>query len=221
MESRELIRDMELFSQQLAASIRKHWLPFSLGFIGLIFLVAGLISFFGHNTSRENDISFESGTNFHVEGASDSAQQTIIVDVEGSVLHPGIKTIAVGARIENAIDAAGGFDESADRAWVAKNMNLAAKLTDGAKIYIPNVDESITQLRSSSFDGQASTGLDQGGLININSASTSELNSLSGVGPVTSQKIIDNRPYTNLDELVSKKVVGKSVFEKIKDKISI
>lgn len=212
---------MELFSQQLLASIRKHWLPFSLGLLGLIFIVGGLISFFGHNTSRENDIIFESGTNFHVEGASDSAKQTIIVDVEGSVLHPGIKTIALEARIEDAIDAAGGFDDSANRAWVAKNMNLAAKLTDGAKIYIPNNEESTTQLRSSSSDGQAGFVAEQGSLININSASASELNSLSGVGPVTSQKIIDNRPYTTIEELLSKKVVGKSVFEKIKDKISL
>lgn len=214
---------MELFSQQYLASLKKHWLPFSLGLVGSILFVWGLISFFGHNTSRENDISFESGTNFHVKGASDSAQQTIVVDVEGSVLHPGIKTIAVDARIEDAVGAAGGFDDSANRAWVAKNMNLAAKLTDGAKIYIPNTEESITQLRSSSFDGQAAVvgSVDQGGLININSASASELDSLSGVGPVTSQKIIDNRPYTTIDELLSKKIVGKSVFEKIKDKISM
>lgn len=201
-------------------AFKRHWLPFSLGFIGLILFVSGLISFLGHNASRENDISFESGTNFHVAGASDSAKQTIIVDVEGSVLHPGIKTVGFDARIQDAIEAAGGFSETANRAWVAKNMNLAARLTDGAKIYIPNVDESTTQLRSSSFDGQASTGL-QGGLININSASVSELNSLAGVGPVTSQKIIDNRPYISIDELLSKKVVGKSVFEKIKDRVSI
>lgn len=212
---------MELFFQQLLASIRKHWLPFSLGLLGLIFIVGGLISFFGHNASRENDITFDSGTNFHVEGASDSAKQTIIVDVEGSVLHPGIKTIALDARIEDAVDAAGGFDDTANRAWVAKNMNLAAKLTDGAKIYIPNNEESTTQLRSSSSDGQAGFVAEQGSLININSASASELNSLSGVGPVTSQKIIDNRPYTTIEELLSKKVVGKSVFEKIKDQISL
>ena len=67
----------------------------------------------------------------------------------------------------------------------------------------------------------SNTGVTASGLININSASESELDTLTGVGPVTIGKIIDNRPYNTLEELVSKKAVSKSVFEKIKDSISL
>ena len=59
------------------------------------------------------------------------------------------------------------------------------------------------------------------GLININSASQTELEALPGVGPVTAGKIIDGRPYQTLEELKSKKAVGNALFEKIKDKLTI
>ena len=58
-------------------------------------------------------------------------------------------------------------------------------------------------------------------MVNINTASETELDALPGVGPVTAQKIISNRPYQKIDDLVSKKAVGASVFSKIKDQISI
>ena len=65
------------------------------------------------------------------------------------------------------------------------------------------------------------SGISASGLIDINAASESELDTLSGIGPVTAGKIIDNRPYGSLEELVSKKAVSSSVFEKIKDHISV
>jgi competence protein ComEA len=60
-----------------------------------------------------------------------------------------------------------------------------------------------------------------GGLVDVNNASESELDSLPGVGPVTAAKIIENRPYQTIDELVVKKAVGDSLFGKIKDKITV
>jgi competence protein ComEA len=61
----------------------------------------------------------------------------------------------------------------------------------------------------------------QSGVININSATESELDKLSGVGPVTAQKIIDGRPYSNLSDLVAKKILTQKAFDKIKDQISV
>lgn len=59
------------------------------------------------------------------------------------------------------------------------------------------------------------------GLIGINSATEKELDTLSGIGPVTAQKIVGNRPYASINELLDKKIVGSKVFSQIKDKISI
>src|SRR3989344_3599763 len=113
---------------------------------------------------------------------------------------------------------AGGFSDKANTEWIAKNLNLAAKLTDAAKIYIPFAGEELAT--SGSMDSTSTTGTTGNtGLININSANQAQLESLPGVGPVTAAKIISGRPYGSVDELLGKKIVGASVFEKIKEKI--
>jgi competence protein ComEA len=93
-------------------------------------------------------------------------------------------------------------------------MNLASKLSEGQKIYIPKLGEAKDT--KTQVLGEA----DEVGLININTASEAQLDTLSGVGPVTAQKIIKARPYTNINQLIDKKVVSQSVFTKIKDSIT-
>ncbi len=134
----------------------------------------------------------------------------IAVDVSGGVINPGLYQFSEGSRVQDGLAAAGGLSESADREWVEKNLNLALKLKDSQKIYIPKQGE----------ESYADQGITQEGLININTASSGDLDVLPGIGPVTAQKVIDNRPYGSIDELLIKKAVSKATFEKIKDKIS-
>jgi competence protein ComEA len=94
--------------------------------------------------------------------------------------------------------------------YVAKNINLAIKLTDGAKIYVPNLEEAV--IRISVLDG-STQGVTADVLININTASESELDSLSRVGQVTTQKIITGRQYNSISELKDKKVVSTKVLD--------
>jgi competence protein ComEA len=129
---------------------------------------------------------------------------------------PGVYKLSQDARMQDAFISCGGLSSSADRNWVAKNINLAVKLTDGAKIYIPKLGEQ-TSSSSSYSSGVALTS----SLININSASEQELDSLSGVGPATATKIINSRPYGSINDLLDKKIVGSKVFQTIKDKISV
>lgn len=147
------------------------------------------------------------------ESASTSSK--IKADIEGAVARPGVYELASGSRVQDLLISAGGLAAGADREWLAKNLNQAAKLIDGGKIYIPTVNQNK----------KGDIGIGNQELVNkqisINSASLNELDTLPGVGPVTAQKIIDNRPYQTLEELVSKKAVGQSVFEKIKDKITL
>lgn len=145
-------------------------------------------------------------------GASVSSQMK--VDIEGAVASPGVYELSSGSRIQDLLIMAGGLAGEADREWVSKNLNLAAKLTDGGKVYIPKMGERKT--------GEAILGYeDIANKININNASLSDLDKLSGVGPVTAQKIIDGRPYQAIEDLTNRKIINKSTFEKIKDKISI
>jgi len=147
----------------------------------------------------------------------------IFVDVQGAVISPGVYELKDNVRVKDALIAAGGLSQEANRSWVAKNLNLAAKISDGAKIFIPQKDElvpSSSALGVSASDSNSYAIQTSQGKININTASLSQLDTLSGIGPVTAQKIIDNRPYNSIDDLVAKKAVWKSTFEKIKDKIT-
>jgi len=205
--------------------IKQNWLPLALGLFGLILFTYGLIALLS-SASNKSDLTFEPA-----KSASDSAQaqtntQNIVVDVEGAVVKPGIYSLNQGARVQEALVLALGLSEKADRNWVEKNLNLAAKLSDGAKIYIPRLGEANPPAGGSTTNvvQGVSSGIDSVGssaLINVNNASLAELDILPGVGPATAQKIINNRPYTTVDELLSKKSVNSKVFSQIKDKVTV
>lgn len=192
--------------------IKKSWLPLSLGILGMIFFAYGLIGLFSANKVSSEDIVFDSAEQNPAEA------KTILVDVEGAVVKPGIYKIPQESRIQDALVVAGGLAAAADRMYLAKNFNLATKLTDGAKIYVPSIEEAVNgvQVLNSSSEGVA-----VGTLININTSSQSQLEVLSGIGPVTAQKIISGRPYGSTNELLDKKIVGAKVFDQIKDKITV
>jgi competence protein ComEA len=79
------------------------------------------------------------------------------------------------------------------------------------KLYIPTIEESQTSHNLDTVVATPGASSQNGAVVSVNSASLSELDLLPGVGPVTAQKIIDNRPYTSLEELVSKKAIGPSL----------
>lgn len=148
---------------------------------------------------------------------SEKLVKMIKVDVSGAVERPGIYELPYDSRTEDVLIAAGGLGAKADRIYVSKNINLAQRVTDGMKVYIPVLGEVV-----SSAVGQVMGVSDGAGeMININSASTDELDKLPGVGAVTAGKIIDGRPYRKIEDLLERKVVGKSVFEKIKGRITL
>ena len=139
----------------------------------------------------------------------------IVVDVAGAIEKPGVYELPSNSRIGDALVVAGGLSASADRAWVAANLNLAEKLEDGEKVYIPSNSQisnvQITNRESSQINNK----------ININLASVSELDRLEGIGPSRAQTIVDNRPYSKTEELVSKARIPQSVYDKISSSISV
>ena len=148
-----------------------------------------------------------------IEAEPKTETTAILVDVGGAVIKPGIYQFTPDARVNDALIAAGGLAAEADRDWVSQNLNLAAKLTDGAKVYLPFIEETNTNKDSPS--------LRKGESLNINTASLAELDTLWGIGPVTGQKIIDNRPYAKIEDLLEKKIVKTNVYDAIKDKITV
>lgn len=150
-----------------------------------------------------------------IQKAGEEIQTNIYVDVGGAVEKPGVYQLQSSSRVNEALVIAGGLGEEADREWVERNLNLAAKVTDGQKIYIPSQRETE---KVAPLQGKGTTLRDK---ININTASIAELDTLWGVGPATAEKIISGRPYSNIEDLLTKKIIKSNVYETIKDKISL
>lgn len=193
--------------------IKKNWLPIALGILGLIFFAYGLISLF-LSSSNKNTVVFQNANSATVSPNENPLNSKIKVDIEGAVANPGVYELKNESIIQDALVAAGGFTADADREKVAKTLNLALKLVDGSKIYIPKIGEMDVSTVTAGENSQTQ-------IISVNNASSDQLDSLPGIGPVTAQKIINLRPYSSLQDLVSKKAVSQKVFDNIKDKISL
>lgn len=199
-------------SETIWPVVKQYWIVIILALSGLTFFIYGLITFISTN-QKPQDVAFEA-TN--TKPVSESSQNLIAIDIEGQVVKPGVYKLKPNSLVQDGLVASGGLTALADRDWVAKNLNLALKLTAGQKIYIPKLGETSV-INSSSV--LSATDSNTSSLININSASESELEALPGIGPVTGAKIINNRPYATINDLISKKVVSSHVFDEIKDKI--
>lgn len=149
----------------------------------------------------------------------------IVVEVSGAVENPGVYKLSDNSRIEDALIAAGGVSADADRDWMEKVINRAAKITDGQKIYIAAVGEQTGALSASIGGGNqsgSSTNLASSSkLVNVNTASQNQLESLWGIGPVTAQNIIEQRPYSSVQELLDKKILKSNVYERNKDILTV
>jgi competence protein ComEA len=153
-------------------------------------------------------------------GAAGSVGE-VVVDVAGAVVKPGVYRLKTGARVADAVDAAGGFSPRVDVDRVAAELNLAASLPDGARVRVPSRDDAAPAggtARSSTAPGSGS------GLVNLNTATEAELDALPGIGPVTAGKIISSRsdaPFTTIDELQGRGLVGEKTFEKLKPLVTV
>ena len=145
------------------------------------------------------------------------SETQIVVDVAGAVEKPGVYKLPVDSRIGDALVMAGGLAGEADREWVAATLNLAEPVKDGGKVYIPYRDEKRNIGNSNTLIAEKQ----KNGKVNINTASEGELDTLVGIGEVRAQAIIANRPYGDIEELVSKAKIPQSVYEKIRDNISV
>ncbi len=156
------------------------------------------------------------------------SRRLILVDIGGAVERPGVIETYNDSRIKDVLISAGGLSAKADRTYISKNINLAQRAFDGMKLYFPSEGE-VLHADVDVAKSYAGKDTDKQSLqpsvpktpININVASQSELESLPGVGPVTASKIINGRSYQNTSELINRKIIGKSVFEKIKNMVTV
>ena len=172
-----------------------------------------------HN-SGENDISVEAASESTevAETEETSEADEIFIDIGGAVEKPGVYKVATGTRLYEVVELAGGLRTDAD----TNSVNQAAFVEDGAKIIIPQASDSQNDESDSNVEIVVpSSGI---GTVNINTASKEELKTLSGIGDVMADRIIEYRStnrFSKKEDIMWVNGIGNAIFEKIKDQISI
>lgn len=170
---------------------------------------------------------------------------SIYVDVSGALKEPGVYCMPKDALIIDAVNKAGGFTNEVAYRFVSRKINLAQKIVENQKIYFPFEKEmdckilsflpeaekveiivnnsvgDIGENTTTSSSESSSSGGNSEKCININNASLEELDSLTGIGPSTAQKIIDGRPYEKIEDILNVSGIGESSFAKFREKICI
>jgi competence protein ComEA len=148
--------------------------------------------------------------------ASPSAVVVLLVDVAGWVRHPGVYEFEEGSRVIDAIDAAGGARTGA----LLESLNLAAPLTDGSQILVPRAGDKAAPPVAGEAGGAVADAL-----INVNTASATELEALPGVGEVIAQAIVDyrteNGPFASVEQLLDVSGIGDATLEDIRELVTV
>jgi competence protein ComEA len=181
------------------------------------------------------DSAAETRAEASAEAEASAAPETIVVDVGGAVQNPTVLVLPAGSRVYEALEFAGGLLSQADM----REINRATVLRDGDRIYIPSREESAAKTPvPQSAGGGAGTGLTNAASasgasagsgaekpVNINTAGSAELQTLSGVGPSTAQKILDYREahgrFARAEDIKNVSGIGDKTFEKLRDKIAV
>jgi competence protein ComEA len=153
-------------------------------------------------------------------GAGAGADTTILVHVLGAVSDPGIVELAPGARVVDAVAAAGGLAGDAD----AGGVNLARVLVDGEQLVVPKVGEALPPAAAAT-GGQAGAAASGGGRVSLNQADVAALDTLPRIGPALAQRIIDwreaNGPFTDVSQLLEVTGIGDAVYSGLVDLVSL
>lgn len=171
-------------------------------------------------TSAEAGSVAEGGTSA-ADPASPAAP--LVVEVGGAVVHPGVYRLPPGARVMDAVTAAGGFGPRVDAALADARLNLAAALHDGDEIHVPARGEAASGGATASGAAPAAAG-GSGGLVDLNHATEDQLDALPGVGPATVAKIVAAReesPFASVDDLGTRKVVGPATLAKLRPLVTV
>ncbi len=183
-----------------------------------VFILLISIKLYDRNDQTEDIPETMAGLEEEIEVApvrEESKPSILYVDLKGAVVKPGVYKLDDGTRVLDVIQLAGGFQTNADQT----KINLAARLTDEMVIYIPTIGEVLVD------DNGLPTNEVDDGKININTATSGELESLPGIGAAKAASIItyreQNGPFKEIDALINVSGIGSKSFEQLKDKIKV
>ncbi|MGN8232440.1 helix-hairpin-helix domain-containing protein [Priestia flexa] len=203
---------------------KKHWII--LGFISVAvcgFLIYTNVLFPQVETSAQvgGDFPFaekqESSSSTRDVPQKDSTSTQIVVDVKGEVQKPGVYELEAGLRVQDAVERASGITKEADM----NQVNLATKVADEMVIYIPAIGQEPQVPVASGGSVEKS----DSGVVNLNTATLEDLQTLNGIGPSKAQAILtyreENGPFKTVEDLLQVSGIGEKSLEKIKAEIAI
>ncbi len=197
--------------------------------VAFLFILIALFILLGKNGDEELLIEGRENTSTVEQLAAEESLEEnpepkeIFVHLSGAVNKPGVLKLSEGTRVYEAVEMAGGLEVDAD----SSGINLARTLQDEERIHIPREGEVQTNPVQYANPATQSMGGEtrQSGLININTADSASLQTLTGIGPSTAEKIMDYRqssgPFRSIEQIKEVSGIGEKTYQKFKDKICI
>ncbi len=176
-----------------------------------------------HTTTTASGDGAGAGAGADVGSASSTPSPTsvVVVHVAGGVVHPGVYSLPEGARVIDAVQAAGGFAPAA----LADSVNLAARVADGQRVYVPIEGVAVPVVVADQGAGSGTASGAGSGPVNINTATADELDTLPGVGPATAAAIIAHReqhgPFGSVDDLADVRGIGEAKLEALRGLVTV
>ncbi|MDW8650643.1 helix-hairpin-helix domain-containing protein [Streptococcus suis] len=166
-------------------------------------------------TSNSSELVEETSTEVSEEPSQ------LVVDVKGAVAKPGLYTLEADARVNDAVEAAGGLTSQAD----PKSINLAQKLSDEAVVYVASKDENISVVASTTASSAMSQEEKNTSLVNLNTATEADLQTISGIGAKRAADIIAYREanggFKSVDDLNNVSGIGDKTMESIRPYVTV
>lgn len=174
---------------------------------------------FPKTTATETVTDKEGDTSEPKEAIADLS--VIHVDVKGAVKNEGIYQLDTDARVNDAIQAAGGFSDQADK----KSVNLAQKLSDEAVVYVASQGENISVVTAPTANANTEASTGDTAKVNLNTANVSELTTISGIGEKRANDIIayrdSNGGFKSVDDLSNVSGIGSKTLENIRPYVTV
>lgn len=153
-------------------------------------------------------------------GATTTTAEPIVVQAAGAVARPGVYRLPPGARVADLVDAAGGPTPDA----AVEEVSLAARLADGQRVVVPRVGDPTTVAAAPTGTSPGAPGAPAGPL-DLNAASTADLDRLPGVGPATATAIVRYReqhgPFTSVEQLGEVPGIGPAKLDTLRPLVTV